>query len=73
VYRGGQQDFTSRDPLLIARRNLIASGLPAEQLDSIEQAAVAEFMELLAAVREDSPPAAGDALLHVFADAGQAA
>jgi acetoin:2,6-dichlorophenolindophenol oxidoreductase subunit alpha len=73
VYRGGQQDFTARDPLLIARRNLVAAGLPAEQLDSIEQAAVAEFSELLAAVREDPLPAPGQALRHVFADAGQAA
>ncbi|MGH3277086.1 MAG: thiamine pyrophosphate-dependent dehydrogenase E1 component subunit alpha [Streptosporangiaceae bacterium] len=72
VYRAGQQDFTARDPLLIARRNLVASGLPAEQLDSIEQAAAAEFSELLAAVREDPPPAPGDALRHVFAEEGQA-
>ena len=72
VYRTGREDLEARDPLLIARGKLVASGLPAEQLDVIEQAATAEFRELLAAVREDPLPAPAEALRHVFADAGNA-
>ena len=72
VYRTGRDDLEARDPLLIARGKLVASGLPAEQLDVIEHAAEAEFGELLASVREDPLPAPAEAVRHVFADAGNA-
>lgn len=68
AYRVGHEDFGPRDPLLIARRKLSSSGVAAEQLDHIEQAAAAEMRELLAEVRQDPMPAAAEALRHVFAD-----
>ena len=36
-YREQDEDFTSRDPLLIARRALTAAGTAASELDEIEQ------------------------------------
>jgi pyruvate dehydrogenase E1 component alpha subunit len=68
AYRAQGQDFAERDPLLIGRARLVASGVPPAQLDRIEEAATAELTGLLAQVRADPPPAAADALRHVFAE-----
>jgi acetoin:2,6-dichlorophenolindophenol oxidoreductase subunit alpha len=68
AYRDPAQDFSDRDPLLIARRELTASGTPASELDRIEQAAAAEMQALLAEVRADPAPDPADALRHVFAE-----
>ena len=70
AYRAeGQDHFPERDPLLISRRQLIGSGVPAGQLDQIEAAAAAELADLLAQVRADPAADPADALRHVFADA----
>jgi pyruvate dehydrogenase E1 component alpha subunit len=68
AYRPKDQNFAERDPLLIARARLIASGVTGAELDRIEAAATAELAGLLAQVRADPAPLAADARRHVFAE-----
>src|SRR5215469_559157 len=68
AYRQADEDFASRDPLLIARRNLLGAGVAAGDLDGIEQAAAAEMQAILAQVRADPVPDPTEALKHVFAE-----
>jgi len=67
AYRDPEQDRSGRDPLLIARHALAASGIPDSELDRVEQAAAAEMQALLAQVRADPCPDPADARRHVFA------
>jgi acetoin:2,6-dichlorophenolindophenol oxidoreductase subunit alpha len=68
AYREQDEDFTGRDPLLIARRALTAAGAAAGELDEIEEAAAVEMQALLTQVRADPAPDPAGALRHVFAE-----
>jgi pyruvate dehydrogenase E1 component alpha subunit len=70
MYRTAE-DLELRDPLLLARRRLVASaGVDVAELDAVERAAADEMQALLADVRRDEPPDPSEALEHVFARAG---
>lgn len=66
-----EQEFDTRDPLLLGRARLHAAGVAEEDLEEIEQAATAEMQELLSSVRLDPPPDPSRALDYVFAGVGE--